>query len=108
MGIDCRCEPCPIDLRRRGWRTSKEDPAFEGTQCLWHEQIRGPQGFIYPSSADMVVVEITDARTRRAIGWERDEREQESKSARWEPLHLTKAVPIPEIDHYATLIGARR
>ena len=42
----CMCEPCPFDIRSRGYATSKEDPYFEGTQCLWHEQVRGKSGTI--------------------------------------------------------------
>ena len=45
----CKCEPCPFDIRTLGYPTCKEDPAFEGTHCLWHEQIRGSKGCIYPS-----------------------------------------------------------
>lgn len=45
----CQCEPCPFDLRSRGYLTCKEDPYFEGTQCLWHEQIRGSKGTIVVS-----------------------------------------------------------
>lgn len=37
----CKCEPCPFDIRTLGYPTCKEDAAFEGTQCKWHEQIRG-------------------------------------------------------------------
>lgn len=41
MSIDCRCGPCPFDIRTLGYMTAKEDPAFEGTHCLWHEVIPG-------------------------------------------------------------------
>lgn len=49
MAIECRCEPCPFDIRTLGYSTAKEDPAFEGTQCLWHEHIVGRGGYIYCS-----------------------------------------------------------
>ena len=44
----CGCEPCPIDIRTRGYKTRKEDPYFENTECLWHEVIigRGEEVFI--------------------------------------------------------------
>lgn len=41
MSIECRCEPCPVNIRKYGYPTCKEDTVFEGTQCGWHEQIRG-------------------------------------------------------------------
>ena len=39
--LNCKCEPCGFDIRSLGFVTRKEDPAFEGTQCLWHEVISG-------------------------------------------------------------------
>ncbi len=108
MGIDCRCEPCPLDIRRRGWRTSKEDPAFEGTHCLWHEQIRGTRGYIYPNGHGSVDVEITHVATLRQVAWESDERTPGAKTPKWLTHRRTKVVHLSELDYYAKLIGARR
>lgn len=49
MSIECKCEPCPFNIRSLGYETAKEDPAFEGTKCLWHEHIVGRKGFIFLS-----------------------------------------------------------
>lgn len=47
--VNCRCEPCPFDIRTLGYRTRKECPSFEGTKCLWHEVISGRKGQIFLS-----------------------------------------------------------
>jgi len=44
MSIECKCEPCPVDIRVLGYKTRKEDPAFEGTECEWHEVIASENG----------------------------------------------------------------
>lgn len=49
MSVECKCEPCPFDIRILGYPTAKEDAAFEGTQCKWHEHIVGSRGWIFVS-----------------------------------------------------------
>ena len=44
MSINCKCGECPLDIRLLNWWTAKEDPAFEGTECLWHEVIPSSGG----------------------------------------------------------------
>lgn len=50
--MNCMCEPCGFDIRKVGYLTRKEDAAFEGTKCLWHEEIVGKKGVIYLSDVD--------------------------------------------------------
>ena len=44
--LSCKCEPCPIDLSALfpGARIYYEDPAFQGTLCKWHWQVKFEKG----------------------------------------------------------------
>jgi hypothetical protein len=96
--VDCKCEPCPFDIRQTKYVTRKEDPAFEGTRCLWHEVIEGARGSICVSGKDsngvLFYCDLSELTPKRLRG------------AGLSGMNQCE-FRLSELDNYANLIGAK-
>jgi len=119
--IDCKCEPCLLDIGEYGFKVEWEDQAFVGKKCLWHKHIISDKGCISPDTLDgkpAVFVQLHKQKftiPTSDIGmWEGDRLvelmtfDEETKRCVVVLVDAFFTVPVSELRRWAKFIGAKR